>query len=147
MSSHCELSLSLQLWQWAHCYHCMVSSSVDLTNSSRQAQQVSCKLTESSQQAHSVSHPVSALWCNWVSSKWAFHEFQCELPVTLLWAQILHWAGRAHCDKDCQSHCFSYLYLNQHAFHCSRYELKICIIKYLPPKLHWSCGTDTWANF
>ena len=51
----CELSLSLQLSKWAHCYHCMVSSSGDLTNSSWQAQGVSRKLTEVSQQAHSVN--------------------------------------------------------------------------------------------
>ena len=62
--------------QWAHCYHCMVGSSVDLMNSSQQAHGVSykltessqqahgvtCKLTESSQQAHSASHLVSSLW-------------------------------------------------------------------------------------
>ena len=95
--------MSLQLTQWAHCYHCMVSSSGDLTNSSQQAHHVSCKLMESSQQAHSVSyklterslqahsvsHLVSSLWGNWVSSKWAFGEFQCELPVSYLRAQIL----------------------------------------------------------
>ena len=26
-----------------------------------------------------------------MSSKWAFREFQCELPVSRLWAQIPHW--------------------------------------------------------
>ena len=40
--------------QWAHCYHCMVSSSVDLTNRSQQAHGVRCKLMEDSQQGHSV---------------------------------------------------------------------------------------------
>ena len=56
-----ELSVSLQLRQWAHCYHCMVSSSGDLTNKSKQAHLVSCKLIESSRQAHSVSHLLSSL--------------------------------------------------------------------------------------
>ena len=41
--------------QWAHWYHYMVSSSVDLMNSSQQAHGMSCKLKEASQQAHSVS--------------------------------------------------------------------------------------------
>ena len=80
--SHCELSGSLQLTPWAHCYHCMVSLSGDLMNSSQQAHCVSCELTESSQQAHSLSHLVSSLWVNWVASKWAFCEFQRELPVS-----------------------------------------------------------------
>ena len=40
--------------QWAHCYHCMVSSSVDLTNRSQQAHGVRCKLAGSSQQGHIV---------------------------------------------------------------------------------------------
>ena len=40
--------------QWAHCYHCMARSSVDPTNSSQQTLNVSCKLSEGSQQGHSV---------------------------------------------------------------------------------------------
>ena len=40
---------------------------------SRIAHSVSWKLTESSQQAHNVSHLVSSLWGNCVSSKWAHH--------------------------------------------------------------------------
>ena len=59
---------------WAHRY--------DLTNSTQQAHGVSCKLTESSQQAYSVNHLVRSLWDNWVSSKWAHREIQCELPVS-----------------------------------------------------------------
>ena len=41
--------------QWTLCYHCMVCSLGDLINSSDQAHGVSCKLTDDSQQAHSVS--------------------------------------------------------------------------------------------
>ena len=58
--------------QWAHCYHCMVSSLVDLTNSSQQAQGVSYKLMESSHQAHSMSHLVRSLWVH------------CEVTVSVL---------------------------------------------------------------
>ena len=54
----------------------------DLTNSSQQAQGVSCKLMQSSQQAHSVSHLVSSMWANWVSSKWAHREM---IQVSSLW--------------------------------------------------------------
>ena len=32
-------------------------------------------------QKKGVSHLVSSLWCHSVSSKWAFREFQCEIPV------------------------------------------------------------------
>ena len=40
-----------------------------------------------------VSHMCeSHVWGNWASSKMSQHEFQCELPVSWLWAEILHWA-------------------------------------------------------
>ena len=67
--------------QWAHCYHCMVSESVDLTIGYS-------KLTVSdinSLSTHSKvtvwDHLVSALWGRWVASKWACCEFSCELAV------------------------------------------------------------------
>ena len=66
MSSQCELAVSC-LWAcnsnseltattawWAH--------RDDLMNSLQQAHGVSCKLTESSQQAHNVSHLVGSQW-------------------------------------------------------------------------------------
>ena len=74
MSSCCELSVSLQLTQWAHCYHCMVSSlgwSHDLLTV---WVSVSCKLMESSQQAHgkssSCEFTVSYLSVHKMSSPW-----------------------------------------------------------------------------
>ena len=77
-----KLSVSLQFSQLAHCYHCIVSSLHDITNNSQQACRVSCKFMESLRQVHSVSHLVSLLWGNWVSSKWAYCEFQCEMTVS-----------------------------------------------------------------
>ena len=66
--------------QWAN----MVSSQE--TNSATPAWWAHSKLmvwVANSQKAHSVrAHLVSSLWGNWVSSKWAFHEFQCELSVS-----------------------------------------------------------------
>ena len=54
----------------------------DLTNISQQAHGVSCKLTEGSQQCHSVSHIVSSLWVSCLSSNW----FHCEIiQVSSLW--------------------------------------------------------------
>ena len=83
ISSHCELSgefATHTVISLLPLY--MVSSSGDLTNSSQQARRMRCKLTKSSQHAHSVSHLVTSLYGNWVSSKWAFCEFQCELKVS-----------------------------------------------------------------
>ena len=64
--------------QWAHCYHCMVSSSVDLTNSSQQAQGVSCKLKGGLTARSHCELGVSPPWvCN-----------SCHEPaVSYLWDQ------------------------------------------------------------
>ena len=77
---YCELSMSLQLSQWAHCYHCMVSHQMIswISHSkltmwvwsfwkffvflSGKWQTHSSKLTESSQQSHIVIHQVSSPW-------------------------------------------------------------------------------------
>ena len=60
--------------QWSHCYHCMLSSSVDLTNRSQQAHGVRCKLTEDSQEGHSCEI------ISWVCCK-VDEWFQNELAV------------------------------------------------------------------
>ena len=57
---------------------------------------MSCKLAESSRQTHSMNHLVRLLWGNWVSSNELSGGFQCELPVSNLWAQILHWVPLKH---------------------------------------------------
>ena len=81
----CKLSVSLQLSQSAHCYHCLMSSSGYHTNSSQQAHFMSYKLTESLQQAHSVSHLVSSLWAEcpqnepFVSFNLSSQWVSCEL--------------------------------------------------------------------
>ena len=80
--------MSLQLSQWAHCFHCMVSSSGDLTNSSQQAHCVSCKLTDSSQQAQGARCKLieSSQQAHSVSSSCEFTELtecpQHELAVS-----------------------------------------------------------------
>ena len=63
-------------------YHCMVSSSGDLTNNSQQAHGMSCN----SRRAHSKltvwAHLVSWPWGRWVTSKWTCCELPCELMAS-----------------------------------------------------------------
>ena len=101
-SSYCELAVR---FHWVFNSHSKLTATTawwahwdDLTNSAQQAHGVSCKLTESSQQAHSVSYLLSSLRGNWVCSKWAHREFQYELSVSQLWAQIV--TGRSKCITD-----------------------------------------------
>ena len=67
--------------QWTHCYHCMLSSSVDLTNRSQPAHGVRCKLKEDSQEGHSCEI-ISWVRCEvdeWLPNELAVRLWACSV--------------------------------------------------------------------
>ena len=82
MNSHCELAMS---FPWVCNSHTELTATAACGAHWVISWMAHSKLTvwvANSQKAHSVSHLVNSLWGNWVSSKWAFCVFQCELTVS-----------------------------------------------------------------